>query len=69
MIILHFDLQPQFKYMNYLIYTSHHEYHYYKISQYNYDTVILHEWIKKLKLHASIHIPFKMEAQKHAQFQ
>ena len=24
MIIIHFDLQPQFKYMNYLIYTSHH---------------------------------------------
>ena len=24
MIILHFDLQPQFKYMNYFIYTSHH---------------------------------------------
>ena len=23
-IILHFDLQPQFKYMNYFIYTSHH---------------------------------------------
>ena len=23
MIILHFDLQPQFKYMNYFIYTSH----------------------------------------------
>ena len=25
MIILHFDLQQQFKYMNYFIYTSHHE--------------------------------------------
>ena len=25
MIILHFDLQPQFKYMNYFIYTSHHK--------------------------------------------
>ena len=24
MIILHFDLQPQFKYINYFIYTSHH---------------------------------------------
>ena len=24
MIILHFDLQPQFKYMNHFIYTSHH---------------------------------------------
>ena len=24
MITLHFDLQPQFKYMNYFIYTSHH---------------------------------------------
>ena len=24
MIILHFDLQQQFKYMNYFIYTSHH---------------------------------------------
>ena len=24
MIICHFDLQPQFKYMNYFIYTSHH---------------------------------------------
>ena len=24
MIILHFDLQPQFKYMNYFIYTSHY---------------------------------------------
>ena len=24
MIILHFDLQPQFNYMNYFIYTSHH---------------------------------------------
>ena len=24
MVILHFDLQPQFKYMNYFIYTSHH---------------------------------------------
>ena len=24
MIILHFDLQPQLKYMNYFIYTSHH---------------------------------------------
>ena len=24
MIFLHFDLQPQFKYMNYFIYTSHH---------------------------------------------
>ena len=24
MIILHSDLQPQFKYMNYFIYTSHH---------------------------------------------
>ena len=24
MIILHFDLQPQFKYMNYFIYTWHH---------------------------------------------
>ena len=24
MIILHFDLQPQFKYMNYFIYTSRH---------------------------------------------
>ena len=24
MIILHFDLQLQFKYMNYFIYTSHH---------------------------------------------
>ena len=24
MIILHFDLNPQFKYMNYFIYTSHH---------------------------------------------
>ena len=24
MIVLHFDLQPQFKYMNYFIYTSHH---------------------------------------------
>ena len=24
MIILHFDLQPQFKYMNYFIYNSHH---------------------------------------------
>ena len=24
MIILHFDLQPQFKYMNYFIYISHH---------------------------------------------
>ena len=24
MIILHFDLQPQFKHMNYFIYTSHH---------------------------------------------
>ena len=24
MIILHFDLQPQFKYMNYFTYTSHH---------------------------------------------
>ena len=24
MIIIHFDLQPQFKYMNYLIYISHH---------------------------------------------
>ena len=24
MIILHLDLQPQFKYMNYFIYTSHH---------------------------------------------
>ena len=24
MIILHFDLEPQFKYMNYFIYTSHH---------------------------------------------
>ena len=24
MIILHFDLQPQFKYMIYFIYTSHH---------------------------------------------
>ena len=24
MIILRFDLQPQFKYMNYFIYTSHH---------------------------------------------
>ena len=24
MMILHFDLQPQFKYMNYFIYTSHH---------------------------------------------
>ena len=24
MIILHFDRQPQFKYMNYFIYTSHH---------------------------------------------
>ena len=24
MIILHFDLQPQFEYMNYFIYTSHH---------------------------------------------
>ena len=24
MIILHFDLQPQFKYMNYFMYTSHH---------------------------------------------
>ena len=23
MIILHFDLKPQFKYMNYFIYTSH----------------------------------------------
>ena len=23
MIILYFDLQPQFKYMNYFIYTSH----------------------------------------------
>ena len=23
MIILHFDLQPQFKYMNYFIYASH----------------------------------------------
>ena len=23
MIILHFDLQPQFKYMNYFMYTSH----------------------------------------------
>ena len=26
MIILHFDLQPQFKYMNYFIYTPHHIY-------------------------------------------
>ena len=26
MIILHFDLQPQFKYMNCFIYTSHHNY-------------------------------------------
>ena len=25
MITLHFDLQPQFKYMNYVICTSHHE--------------------------------------------
>ena len=24
MIILHFDLEPQFKYMNYFIHTSHH---------------------------------------------
>ena len=24
MIILHFDLQPQFKCMNYFLYTSHH---------------------------------------------
>ena len=24
MVILQFDLQPQFKYMNYFIYTSHH---------------------------------------------
>ena len=24
MIILHFDLQPQFKYMNYFMYTLHH---------------------------------------------
>ena len=24
MIILHFDLQPQFKYMNYFIYASHY---------------------------------------------
>ena len=24
MIIFYFDLQPQFKYMNYYIYTSHH---------------------------------------------
>ena len=24
MIILHFDLQPQFKYINYFMYTSHH---------------------------------------------
>ena len=24
LIILHFDLQPQFKHMNYFIYTSHH---------------------------------------------
>ena len=24
MIILYFDLQPQFKYMNYFVYTSHH---------------------------------------------
>ena len=24
MIVLHLDLQPQFKYMNYFIYTSHH---------------------------------------------
>ena len=24
MIILHFDLQPRLKYMNYFIYTSHH---------------------------------------------
>ena len=24
MIILHFDLQPQFKFLNYFIYTSHH---------------------------------------------
>ena len=29
MIILHFDLQPQFKYMNYFIYTSHHCYYCY----------------------------------------
>ena len=28
MIILHFDLQPQFKYMNYFIYTSHQCFHY-----------------------------------------
>ena len=26
MIVLHFDLQPQFKYMNYFIYTSHQIY-------------------------------------------
>ena len=25
MIILHFDLQPQFKYMNYFMYTSHNK--------------------------------------------
>ena len=32
MIVLHFDLQPQFKYMNYFIhvYTSHHKNYYAK---------------------------------------
>ena len=32
MIILHFDLQPQFKYMIYFIYTSHQE----KVSRFYY---------------------------------
>ena len=30
MVILHFDLQPQFKYMNYFIYTSHQSKHSYQ---------------------------------------
>ena len=33
MIILHFDLQPQFKHMNYFIYTSHHDILYIIVSQ------------------------------------
>ena len=43
MIILHFDLQPQFKYMNYFIYTSHHYHYYYGCSK----TICMHSVIKR----------------------
>ena len=58
MIILHFDLQPQFKYMNYFIYTSHQNifHKYFQSLSVNADRML-----NKIFLHMDKDIHFELE--------